>query len=297
MTTRLDVASEYSGYLRYSLRAAESTVDTYVPEIQRFLSWLESSGLDVLTVGGTDLESYAAYRGASTDLDAGTIARILSSLRSFFEFIRVSGYREDNPSRDMERPKMRRRIPEVFDVDEVEKILESIDLSKPNGIRDRALFELIYSCGLRVSEAAGLEMSRLLLSEGLLRIQGKGSRERLVPLGDEAEHWLKLYLREARPLLQGEAPNTDRVFLNSRGGGLSRKGIWKRFRGVADRAALKGKTHTLRHSFATHLLRGGADLRSVQELLGHADICTTQIYTHVDEDDLADAHKRYHPRG
>ena len=160
----------------------------------------------------------------------------------------------------------------------------------------KVCFELIYSCGLRVSEAVNLELSQIFIREGLIRIRGKGDKERLVPLGDEAESWLRTYLREGRPLLLKGPSGNDRVFLNNRGDGLSRKGMWKRFKGIAKRADVDGKIHTLRHSFATHLLRGGADLRSVQELLGHADISTTQIYTHLNQDDLEQAHKTYHPR-
>ena len=211
--------------------------------------------------------------------------------------MRIAGYRNDDPSRDVERPRIGKHLPEVLEIVEVEKFLDTIDLGTPYGLRDRTLFELIYSCGLRVSEAAELELSQVYLKEGLIRVRGKGDKERLVPLGDEAEKWFRTYLREARPLLLKGPSSNDRVFLNNRGEGLGRKGMWKRFRGIAERAEVDGKIHTLRHSFATHLLRGGADLRSVQELLGHADISTTQIYTHLDQDDLARAHKAYHPRG
>lgn len=291
------LAAEYEGYLRNELRVAESTAATYVAEARRFGTWLDEHGLEAVNVVAAELESYVAARGEGSALSARTISRIFSSLRSFFGFMRISGYRKDDPARDVERPRIGRHLPEVLEIGEVEKFLETIDLDTPYGLRDRTLFELIYSCGLRVSEAVELELSQVYLKEGLIRVCGKGNKERLVPLGDEAERWFRTYLREGRPLLLKGPSTSDRVFLNNRGEGLGRKGMWKRFRGIAQRAEVDGKIHTLRHSFATHLLRGGADLRSVQELLGHADISTTQIYTHLDNDDLAKAHQAYHPRG
>jgi len=291
------LAAEYEGYIRYELRLADSTAGTYAAEARRFGRWLDDSELDASDVNGIDIESYVAGRSGSEPLSARTISRIFSSLRSFFGFMRNAGYRKDDPSLDVERPKIGKHLPEVLELSEVERFLDSIDLGSPYGLRDRTLFELIYSCGLRVSEAAHLELSQIFLREGLIRVRGKGDKERLVPLGDEAEQWLKTYLREGRPLLLKGLSDSDRVFLNNRGEGLSRKGMWKRFKGIAARADIDGKIHTLRHSFATHLLRGGADLRSVQELLGHADISTTQIYTHLNQDDLQKAHKTYHPRG
>jgi integrase/recombinase XerD len=291
------LAKEYEGYLRNELRVADSTAGTYASEIKRFCRWLDGRGLDATAVGTPDIEAYAAHRSGEGTLSARTVSRIFSSLGSFFGFLRDAGYRKDDPSRDVERPKIGRHLPDVLEVDEVEKFLDSIDLDSPYGLRDRTLFELIYSCGLRVSEAADLELSQVFLAEGLIRVRGKGDKERLVPLGDVAERWLKAYLSGARPLLAKTPSTTNHVFLNNRGQGLSRKGMWKRFRGIAEKAEVSGKIHTLRHSFATHLLKGGADLRSVQELLGHADISTTQIYTHLDHGDLERAHRAYHPRG
>ena len=291
------LAKEYEGYLRHELRVADSTASTYASEIRRFGRWLDGRNLEPASVATEDVEAYAAHRSAGGTLSARTVSRIFSSLGSFFTFLRTAGYRKDDPSRDVERPKIGRHLPDVLEVGEVERFLDSIDLDSPYGLRDRTLFELIYSCGLRVSEAAELDLSQIFLGEGLIRVRGKGDKERLVPLGDEAERWLKAYLAGARPLLARHPSTSDRVFLNNRGEGLSRKGMWKRFRGIAEKADVDGKIHTLRHSFATHLLKGGADLRSVQELLGHADISTTQIYTHLDHRDLERAHRAYHPRG
>ena len=226
-----------------------------------------------------------------------TMARIHSSLRSFFRFLRQEEIRCDDPSRKLEGLRLSHSLPDVLSVEEVDRFLEEITLSEPLGLRDRALFELIYSCGLRVSEAAALSLSQVCSDEGILRIRGKGNKERLVPLGEVAQRWLVLYLREARPLLQKNGTPREEVFLSRRGGGISRKGIWKRFKEWMALAGMEGKVHTLRHSYATHLLRGGADLRMVQELLGHADISTTQIYTHLDNRELQESHRAHHPRG
>ena len=287
--------AEYEAYLRHNLRVADSTNATYVAEARRFGRWFELTALDPRRLGATDIESYIAGRSSSKSLTARTISRVFSSLRSLFGFLKNVGIRSDDPSLSAERPKVGRNLPRVFELGEIEKFLSNIKLDTPFGIRDRTLFELIYSCGLRVSEAVELELSQLHLKEGLICARGKGDKERLIPLGDEALRWLQRYLNEARLLLL-KGP-LDKVFLNNRGRGLSRKGMWKRFKSIANRAQVSGKIHTLRHSFATHLLRGGADLRSVQELLGHADISTTQIYTHLNRDDLSRAHKEFHPRG
>ncbi|MEW5813881.1 MAG: tyrosine-type recombinase/integrase, partial [Spirochaetota bacterium] len=205
--------------------------------------------------------------------------------------------REDNPVLRIDMPRLKRKIPAVLSREEVDCFLNVIDTTDMLGLRDRALFELIYSCGLRVSETVELRLGQLYLGERILRVVGKGDRERLVPIGEISIYWLKKYLEEVRPRLRKGVNRIDTVFISSRGTGISRKGIWKRFKEIARKAGLAGKVHTLRHSFATHLLKGGADLRAVQELLGHADISTTQIYTHLEKEDLKSYHRLYHPRG
>ena len=223
------------------------------------------------------------------------MARVISSVHSFFKFLRLEGIREDDPSELIETPKQERKLPDVLAPEEVDRFLGSIDESTPNGLRDRALFELIYSCGLRVTEAATLSFDCLFLEEKVVRVLGKRRKERIIPFGDEAAVVLKRYLSEARPLLAKES-RSDRIFLNRAGKGISRKGIWKRFDLIRQTAGVEAKVHTFRHSFATHLLAGGADLRTVQELLGHTDISTTQIYTHIEPEALAEYHGDYFPR-
>jgi integrase/recombinase XerD len=218
-------------------------------------------------------------------------------LRSLFTFLVREGRIAANPARRVETPRVAARLPVVWSEEEVDRLLEAIDLGRVGGLRDRALFELVYSAGLRVSEVVCLRLEHLYLKEGHLRVRGKGDRERLVPLGEQARSWLERYLEEERNVLAREGNASAEVFLSVRGACLSRKTVWKRFKEHAALAGLGGKVHTLRHSFATHLLRGGADLRSVQELLGHRDIRTTQVYTHVGQAELQTAHARYHPRG
>jgi integrase/recombinase XerD len=218
-------------------------------------------------------------------------------LRSFFQFLVLEGVRSDNPALSVDMPKTEQRAPGVLTVEEVEALLNHIDVDTPFGLRDRALFELIYSCGLRISEAVELTLERLHLDEGIIRVRGKGDKERFVPVGGEATRWLESYLEHGRPALTRPGRRNTFLFLNHRGDGLSRKGMWKRFHELCRRAGIEAKVHTLRHSYATHLLEGGADLRAVQELLGHSDISTTQIYTHIEKSRLKSYHREYHPRG
>jgi integrase/recombinase XerD len=287
--------AEFEDYLSAGLRLSRQTVDTYVRDCRLFSAWTLRHDLSPLTVHTSDVIDFLIARQTEEGIDQRTIAKIVSALRSFFQYLCLEGMRLENPAMLVELPRASHRIPGVLKVTEVETILAAIDTDSPLGLRDRALFELIYSCGLRISEAVELTVDRVFLKERLIRVQGKGDKERLVPMGEHARDWIQRYLDDARPQLAHRpvAP----LFLNRRGDGLSRKGMWKRFREIAAVAGVDAKVHTLRHSFATHLLEGGADLRAVQELLGHADISTTQIYTHVDSEELKTYHADYHPRG
>jgi len=288
----------YEEYLRAELRRAESTVETYVFECRRLVAFCVEHRIGVETIDGSDIVDYVVARQFA-GLEARTIAKAISSLSSFFRFLIVEGARLDNPVSVIDMPRLARKFPAVFTIDEIELLLGAIDTRDPFGIRDRTLFELIYSCGLRASEAVELRLNSVFPDEAIIKVRGKGGKERVVPLGEDAEEWIRLYLQGARHELaqRGQAASQS-LFLNNRGTGLSRKGMWKRFRAIAERAEVESsKLHSLRHSFATHLLRGGADLRIVQELLGHVDIGTTQVYTHLDREDLSIAHKSFHPRG
>lgn len=287
---------EYENFLLSTARIARSSRETYLREVRRFMEWVKSSGYDLRLLGSLDLIQYAAFRQGQ-NVEHRTLAKIISTLRSFFAFLQEEGFREDNPAELLETPKHTVPLPEVMSVEEVDAFFEAIGLDTNYGIRDRTLFELIYSCGLRISEAAELRIGSLYLDEKLLRVVGKGSKTRLVPIGSQALYWLQEYLQNVRPFLLKSEKAVEHVFVSMRGAGISRKGIWKRFKEICDAAGIEAKVHTLRHSFATHLLKGGADLRSVQELLGHSDIATTQIYTHVENDQLQHTHSAFHPRG
>ncbi len=251
-----------------------------------------------LTHQGPQVTPERASRSGSGELLSAlsrkTMARIVSSVHAFYKFMRLEGMRADDPSEMIETPKQERALPSVLPLEEVDRFLASIDPSTPRGLRDRAMFELIYSCGLRISEAADLTFDRLYQRERVIRVIGKGRKERLVPFGEEAATWLSRYIDEGRPALA--KGRSDRIFLNQAGKGISRKGIWKRFDGLRAKSGVDAKVHTFRHSFATHLLAGGADLRTVQELLGHSDISTTQIYTHIDPESLQEYHREFFPR-
>ena len=227
-----------------------------------------------------------------TQTDAATVAKEISAIRAFGSYLVRMGVWKENLGFLLERPKKTISIPKVLSVDEVEKLLDSIDVSTTLGIRDRALFEIIYSSGLRISEVSGLLFQNVYLKEGILFVLGKGNKERLVPFGEDAKTWLSKWIEEERPKIVGRK-NVPYVFVNYLGKQFSRKGIWKRFQEIKALSGVDSKVHTLRHSFATHLLQGGADLRSVQQLLGHSDLATTQIYTHVDNSELKDFHKEF----
>ncbi len=286
--------TEYQNYLSLQLRLSALSIQTYLHEVTGFESFVVEGGKTLVTADSSDIMSYFARR-QEQGIDQRTIAKGLSSLRSFFSFLTLEEYRLDNPAEKIESPGRFVSLPKVLSIEEVDTLLGSIDTSKAPGLRDRALFELIYSCGLRVSEAALMTFGNVYFKEDLLRVLGKRNKERVVPLGAQAKKWLVEYLSKARPLLVKQGIKDDRLFLSIRGAGMSRKGIWKRFHRYAAQCGFDVKVHTLRHSFATHLLQGGANLRVVQELLGHADITTTQIYTHIQNEDLKRTHHSFHP--
>jgi integrase/recombinase XerD len=292
------IMERYRSRLLALERRALLTVETYQAEVRRLLEWIELNNLDVKTVDGTGISDYLDYRRLEDKLDPRSIAKAISALRSFFRFMVDENARTDNPVLILESPRRKMNLPSVLPKEDVEKMLEAVDHSTPIGLRDRTIFELIYSAGLRVSEAVTLNVQDIFFEKGIARIKGKGSKERLVPFGEEAEKWLRLYLRDSRPKLAGAGGNarSPALFISRSGKRFSRKGIWKNYSAVTGLAGTSSKLHTLRHSYATELLSGGADLRSVQELLGHADLTTTQIYTHVDVSLLKENHRRFMPK-
>jgi integrase/recombinase XerD len=293
-----DRLEAFLDHLRVERDLSPNTVAAYRRDLTRYLDHLEESG-DTLAV--TDREGLEAYVRHLRGLGRSprTVSRALSALRTFHRFLRTEGEMEGDPVRDVDRPRLWKKLPVVLDVIEIERLLSAPDTTKDLGIRDRALLEVAYGAGLRVSELIGLRRQDADLEERLVRVLGKGRKERLVPFGRPAAEWMVRWLEGSRKRLLERRASTDILFLNARGSGLSRMGFWKILRGHVETAGIRKhcSPHTLRHSFATHLLEGGADLRVVQELLGHADIATTQIYTQVDRSYLKDIHRTYHPRG
>jgi len=274
-------------------RRSPETAETYRLSVGGFLHWCEKEHLKLYSVTVQNLFYFLVWRktGGTTEL---TIAKDISALRSFGAYLVRTGIWGENRALELDRPKAARPLPRVLSIEQVDRLLSAVDTTTPLGLRDSALFELIYSCGLRISEAATMLVEHVHLKEHVLMVCGKGDKERIVPFGDAAAAKLSAYLTDARPQLVGRKI-VGEVFVNYRGESLSRKGIWKRFQELEKISGVHAKVHTLRHSFATHLLAGGADLRSVQELLGHADLSTTQIYTHIDDEQLRKCHRDYFP--
>ena len=289
----------YLHHLQLERGVSVNTYDSYLSDLTKYLSALNEQ--NVRRVGDVTEQRVAAFlvRLHRDGLSARSISRALSAVRGFHRFLLSEGIGTDDPTQNVEPPKRTRSLPGVLTVAEVERILEQPDLRRPLGIRDRAILETLYATGMRVSELLDLQQSNLMLEEQLILVYGKGSKERLVPVGSSARAWIRRYLDEVRGELAQSGRSRDIVFLNARGRRLSRTAVWKMVAKYARAAGVRKQVHphTLRHSFATHLLEGGADLRAVQEMLGHADISTTEIYTHIDREYLKEVHRTFHPRG
>ncbi len=288
---------QFEDYLHFERGLAHRTVVAYRGDVIRMVEFLRERGRSTPeSVEHTDLRDYL-FHLKDAELAATTIRRVLSSVRGYFRFLVEEGVLESDPTERLDSPQTWRTLPDVLSKEEVVALLESPERDHPFHWRDRAILELLYATGVRVSELATLPLSQLDLASGLCVVRGKGSKERVVPFGATAGEALERYLRQVRPELD-EGESEGKVFLNRWGRPLSRMGLWKLVRSAAIRSGMDKDVspHTLRHTYATHLLEGGADLAAVQELLGHADISTTQIYTHVDREYLHSVHRRFHPR-
>ena len=290
--------ARFTDYVALEQGLSPRTQEAYARDLHRFAEYADAKGMAAPgDITARSLREYV-YHLKDLGLAPASIRRNVSAVRTYFRFLTGDGILVRDPSERLETPKRWRTLPDVLTVAEVQQILASPTLDDALVFRDRALLELAYGAGLRVSEWITVGVRDLLLEDGLVRVFGKGSKERLVPIGRSAIGAAAIYLRELRPKLErGEGKGV--LFLNARGKPLTRMGAWKILRGHVERAGLTKRVspHTLRHSFATHLLEGGADLRAVQEMLGHVDIATTQIYTHVDREYLRKVHRSYHPRG
>lgn len=296
----MEIASAISAFLthaRVEKGLALNTVSAYRRDLAKFSAFAQKRKLVLEAVSRDDLVDFLAglYR---QKLESKSVARHLVSLRNFFRFAQVQGMIVTDPAVNLESPKIRRSLPGYLRLEEVERLLAQPDTKTPLGLRDLAMLEVLYSAGLRVSELIGLRVTDLDSKVGCVRCIGKGDKERIVPVGKKALHTVEKYLRDARPKLIGKATGSPTLFINRRGRALSRVGVWKILSAYGRRAGLRVALtpHMLRHSFATHLLERGADLRSVQLMLGHADISTTQIYTHLVEERLKQIYKAHHPR-
>lgn len=288
---------EFADYLRFERGVSPRTLDAYGRDLRRLVEYAKRIGIEqVDRLTPANLREFV-YDLKDQGLQATSIRRTLSGIRTYFSFLIAEGHVTADPTEQVEMPKTWRKLPGVLSRDDVEKILEAPEIGDRLYWRDKALLEFAYASGVRVSELASLKVRDVDLQEGVATVFGKGAKERMVPIGRSAQRALDIYIRETRPnLAKKEGQGT--VFLNAQGRPLTRMGIWKILRKHVKRAGVKKRVtpHTLRHCFATHLLEGGADLAAVQEMLGHSDISTTQIYTHVDREYLRDVHKRYHPR-
>ncbi len=292
----------YLQFVKLEKGLSENSVLSYRNDLERYLKFV-ARDLGLKDLGGITLAHIENYLVELTEMSlaVSTIARNISSIRSFHEFAVVEGIAEANPAELVELPRKAAKLPEVLDANEVEQIINAANRTENAGIRDAAILETLYASGMRVSELTDLEMDRLFFEIGFIRVIGKGNKERLVPVGGLAQQAIEHYMETARPVfLSDKNPqkSKNRLFLNQRGGPLTRMSVWNIVNKYANKAGIKKNVypHIFRHSFATHLLEGGADLRAVQEMLGHTSITTTEIYTHVDRSLLHQVHKQFHPR-
>lgn len=288
----------FLNYLKLERGLAANSIAAYHTDLKRYISYLDANDVSSPDSVSTPLLSAYLKNLRNASLAPGSIARSISSLRQFHRYLMYESHSGTDPTENIESPAHPRRLPNVLTIEEVFRILEQPKTDTPLGHRDRSILETLYASGLRVSELLALRMDQVLAEAGALRVFGKGSKERYVPFGNEAIHWFQSYTTHIRPQLLQRGHSTDVVYLNHRGRPMTRMSILTIVKKYAAATGIAHDVHphTLRHSFATHLLEGGADLRSVQEMLGHSDISTTQIYTHIDREYLHEVHRTFHPR-
>ena len=292
-----DLLDSFLSYLVVEKGLSENTLESYGRDLKKFLLFIKSRGItSAREIKYGDILDFMT-RSREEGLNATTIVRSMVSVKQFFKYLLSEKVLSEDPTAHIKTPKMKKAIPGVISLDDVESILGAPDESTPEGLRDAAMLEILYATGIRVSELIGLKLNDVNFELGFVVVYGKGSKERVVPIGDKAREKLLSYLRDSRPaLLKGREAKA--LFVTRRGAGMTRQGFWKIIKAQALKAGVTKKIspHTLRHSFATHLLERGADLRTIQVMLGHSDISTTQIYTHVESERLKEIHKKYHPR-
>ena len=291
--------SDYCSHLSLERNLSNNSISAYRGDITHFINFMTEQSIDDFSLVSVKHLLQFFKLLSQLGLNERSAARYFSALKGFFLFLIESEYIEANPIDKLSAPKISRKLPEVLSINEVNALLDQPDVGDALGLRDKAILELFYACGLRISELINLRLTGLFLDESMVRVLGKGNKERIVPMGSSAISWLQEYLRNSRILLAKGVKSENIVFLNVRGQKFSRMGVWKIVHMYAEAAKITKHIHphTFRHTFATHLLEGGADLRAVQEMLGHTDISTTQIYTHIDRDFIKQEHREHHPRG
>ncbi|PRD56543.1 site-specific tyrosine recombinase XerD [Sphingobacterium gobiense] len=293
-----DIAKkDFKRYLLLERNLSNHSIDAYLNDVQKLEAYCSFKKTALAQVDARFIQQFLVFIN-DFSISAFTQARLLSGLRTFFAFLQIEYDRKDNPTELVESPRLNRKIPTVLNIEEIDALIAAIDLSTLEGMRNKTILEVLYGCGLRVSELVTLKVSNLYLDVEFVKVEGKGSKERLIPIGHHAIKYLKIYLEEVRPHVPVQMGHEDVVFLNRRGKQLTRVMVFLIIKDLAKKIGLTKpiSPHTFRHSFASHLVEGGADLRAVQDMLGHESITTTEIYTHIDKDYLQSVITQYHPR-
>ena len=288
---------EFKSYLRIERSLSDNTIDSYLRDIQKLANFSEEKDLNELQITKAEVKEFIAEINKE-GISARSQSRIISGIKAFYKYLILEDYLKVNPTELIESPKIGMKLPDTLSIEEIDSLISAIDLSHPQGERNRAILEVLYSCGLRVSELTSLKLSDIRFKEGYVKVVGKGNKERFAPIGSSAIKFLNIYLNEIRNHQDIKKGSEDIVFLNRRGNKLTRVMIFTIIKQLAEKIGMKKKIspHTFRHSFATHLIEGGADLRAIQEMLGHESITTTEIYTHLDREYLREAIMQFHPR-
>ncbi len=294
----LPLLYDYQYYLKIEKGLAKNSIESYSRDVKKLISYLEENQIEVSPIAITEETIQQFIYSISKQLNGRSQARLISGIRNFFDYLIFEDYRKENPTNLIETPKIGRKLPDTLSIEEIDVLISAIDLSEPQGERNRTILETLYSCGLRVSELTSLQLSDLFFDEGFIRVIGKGNKQRFVPINIQTQKYIELYISAIRSHITIQKGFEDTVFLNRRGKNLSRVMIFTIIKNLAIKIGLKKRIspHTFRHSFATHLLERGADLRAIQQMLGHESITTTEIYMHLDKSFLKEVVNTFHPR-
>jgi len=288
---------EFGRFLKFERGLSDNSIEAYLNDVSKLEVYSEENKLTLQQITSKDIQRFLIWINGF-GISPFTQSRLLSGIKTFYNFLLLEYDWENNPVELIQAPRIARKIPSVLNIQEIDQLINAIDLSTPEGMRNKTILEVLYGCGLRVSELVGLKLSNLYLDVEFIKVEGKGNKERLIPIGSQAIKYLKIYINEVRPHIKVKSGQEDFVFLNKRGAALSRVMVFIVIKELATKIGLQKNIspHTFRHSFASHLVEGGADLRAVQDMLGHESITTTEIYTHIDRDYLQSVITQYHPR-